>query len=78
MAQALSNPRLPLGTPVGKLALEGGQRLALQVLQSNAGYYLGTFDEEGPYSRESAEYWPTPGQAEAAMSSGEWTQRDHP
>lgn len=78
MTQTSTTPRLALGVPVGKLALESGVRLELKVLQSNAGYYLGTFDEDGPYSRESLEYFPSQGIAEAAMASGEWTQRDHP
>ena len=32
--------------------------LPLQVLQSNAGFYLGTADDDGPCSRESVEFWP--------------------
>lgn len=32
--------------------------LPLQVLMSNAGFYIGTLDEEGPASRESVEYYP--------------------
>src|SRR3546814_12614002 len=45
--------------PHGKLALEfGGNRLPLAVLKSHRGYYLGTYDDCGPVSRESAEYWP--------------------
>lgn len=78
MLETSTNPRLAPGTPVGKLALASGVRLKLQVLHSNAGYYLGTFNDEGPYSRESVEYFRTQGLAEAAMTSGEWTQRDHP
>src|SRR3546814_7158271 len=65
--------------PHGKLALEfGGNRLPLAVLKSHRGYYLGTYDDCGPVSRESAEYWPTEDRAEDALASGEWTQRDHP
>ncbi|HBO5279269.1 TPA: hypothetical protein L4X16_006410, partial [Pseudomonas aeruginosa] len=33
--------------------------LPLQVLMSNAGFYIGTLDEEGPASRESVEYYPS-------------------
>lgn len=54
------------------------KRLPLQVLRSNAGYYLGAADEEGPVSRESLEYWPTEELATKAMASGDWTQRDQP
>ena len=62
----------------GKLALAGGYRLQLQVLSSNAGFYLGTFDEEGPVSRESLEYFPTELAAQDALENGTWTQREHP
>jgi hypothetical protein len=67
--------------PTGMLAFESlGVRLPLQVLRSAAGHYIGTFDDEGPVSRESAEYWATEAEAERAMAAGEgsgWTQRDH-
>ena len=68
-------------TPCGKLAFDiMGIRLPLQVLQSAAGFYLGTFNEQGPSSRESAEYWPSRDEAEQALANGPsaWTQRDHP
>lgn len=68
--------------PTGKLAFESlGVRLPLQVLQSAAGFYIGTFDDEGPVSRESLEYFGTREQAEKAFATGDeaggWTQRDH-
>lgn len=59
----------------GMLAMLVGQRVPLQVLRSAAGYYIGTFDHEGPVSRESVEYWPHRTQAEDALRSGGWTQR---
>lgn len=52
--------------------------LPLQVLESNAGFYLGTADEDGPCSRESVEYWPAHGAADQALVSGEFTQRETP
>lgn len=67
--------------PTGELARQiGGSRLPLQVLRSAAGYYIGTADEGGPYSRESAEYWPNQDAAQRALEAGPhaWTQRDHP
>jgi hypothetical protein len=67
--------------PTGKLAFDFmGVRLPLQVLCSAGGHYLGTFDDEGPVSRESAEYWPTEAAAAKALAAGPdaWTQRDHP
>lgn len=60
---------------IGKLARETGMKLPLQVLPSAKGYYLGTATENGPYSRESEEYWPTAALAEQAMADGNFTQR---
>ena len=62
--------------PHGKLAKEiTGQYLELQVLQSNAGYYLGTADKEGPVSRESG-YYGSIEQAQLDLESGEFMQRE--
>lgn len=49
----------------------------LTVCQSNAGFYLGCEDDEGPVARDS-EYFPTREAAQAALDSGEWCQRMHP
>lgn len=54
------------------------KKLPLQVLKSGAGYYIGTSDEEGPCSRESAEYFRNSTSAEMALSDNSWTQRDEP
>jgi hypothetical protein len=63
----------------GHLAREfGNRRLPLRVLQSANGYYIGTADEEGPYSRESVEYWQASDAAHEALRTGTWTQRDEP
>lgn len=63
----------------GQQAKEVGRMLPLQVLESGAGFYLGTVDEEGfPCSRESVEYWPTQEDATLAAETGDWTQRDGP
>lgn len=70
-----------LRAPTGLLAREfAGLRLPLQVLRSARGFYLGTADESGPVSRESAEYWPTETAAATALAAGPdaWTQRDEP
>lgn len=64
---------------LGVLATRFGYPLPLQVCQSAAGFYLGTFsDTEGPVSRESMEYFPTREAAQLAMDTGDWTQRDNP
>ena len=56
-----------------------GERRALRVLRSGAGYYVGTLDDEGlPYSRDSVEYFATEAQAEDALASGSFTIREHP
>lgn len=53
--------------------------LPLQVLQSAAGFYIGTADDLGcPVSRESVQYWRKQEPAEHALSTGEWTQRSEP
>ncbi|ABM97040.1 hypothetical protein [Methylibium petroleiphilum] len=63
----------------GQMALVyGGLRLNLQVLESAAGFYIGTTHEDMPYSRESAEYWRKREAAEQALADGTWTQRDQP
>lgn len=46
----------------------------LSVLESFAGFYIGTADDEGPISRESEDYWPTKAEAEERLKSGDWKQ----
>ena len=66
----------------GKLAYQAGHQLELEVLQSNAGYYIGTFfrnpnnpSDYGPFSRESKEYFASESEAKYALDNDEWTQR---
>ncbi len=55
------------------------KRLPLQILHSNAGFYIGTADpESGPCSRESVEYFSTESDALAALDTGNWTQKEAP
>ncbi len=52
--------------------------LPLQVCQGAAGYFIGTVHpQDGPYSRESEEYFPTLEAAETALESGNWTQLEY-
>jgi hypothetical protein len=52
--------------------------LPLQVCRSEAGYYIGTVHpKDGPYSRESEEYFQTIEAAESALESGNWTQLEY-
>lgn len=67
----------------GKLALEHCHvELPLRVLESRAGWYIGTWgtkeDLLGPVSRESAEYFQSQNTAKEALATGNWTQRDKP
>ena len=63
----------------GQLALTYcGKFLPLEVLQSAAGHYIGTQDDEGPVSRESVEYFPNHLAAQRALDTHAWTQRAHP
>ena len=67
--------------PIGQLAHEiMGQRLPLEVLPAANRFYIGTSNDVGPVSRESAEYWSTFDQAQKALDQGPdaWTQRDEP
>ena len=63
---------------IGKLALLlTGKSLALQVQESERGFFLGTSDENGPVSRESVEYWRKKQSAENALQGtpgSDWTQ----
>lgn len=77
-------PAAPLGEATaarsarGVLAAACGRPdLEVQVLQSAAGFYIGTFSEEGPFTRESVEYIKTRDMAVAALRDGRWTQREH-
>ena len=64
---------------IGKLAKEiCGVELPVTVLESQAGFYLGTEDRGVPFSRESAEYFVTKNLAEAALACGKFTQRMNP
>jgi hypothetical protein len=66
--------------PIGILARDYvGLRLPLMVLESAAGFYIGTSDSEiGPVSRESNEYFSSYTKAEEALISGRWTQKENP
>lgn len=66
-------------TPFGMLAAQScGPLLPLEVLKSRAGFYIDTSTEEGPYSRESVEYWPTESAAWDALKNQTWTQKPYP
>ena len=59
-------------------ALPGDATCLLSILQSNAGFYIGSLDEDGiPNSRASVEYWPTRALAQVAFDGGKWAQREN-
>lgn len=75
----MSTNAIPTAAKTGVLAFQYcGERLPLQVCHSAAGFYIGTWDDEGPCSRESAEYFRTEEAAQTALQSGNWTQRAYP
>lgn len=56
-----------------------GKNLPIQVMQSRAGYYIGTANEDGlPCSRESHEYFSTEEKAQQALDSDSWSQKESP
>lgn len=53
-----------------------GRELPLQVLESGAGFYIGTFCPDcGPNTRESERYWRKREQAQTALDTGKWVPR---
>jgi hypothetical protein len=66
-------------TEFGQLAKEFGDlTLPLEILRSQAGWYIGTRLKGAPYSRESAEYYATGDAAKGALNARQWTQRPAP
>ena len=54
----------------GRLAFEyTGKRLPLSIIESDAGFYIGTFDDSGFVSRESECYFRTSEEAEYALKN---------
>ena len=60
----------------GLIAGRFGERLPLEVLVGDEGFYLGTREDGLPFSRESAEYFATHELAQRALATGRWTQRE--
>lgn len=61
----------------GYLASRVGIFLPLQVLATDEGFYIGTW-QNGPYSRESKECFADWNTAQAALNTNQWTQLEHP
>lgn len=60
---------------MNSLILEDGTELPFQVLESGAGFYIGTLEDGFPYSRESARYWKTREEAQEALDTRKWLPR---
>lgn len=63
---------------IGKIAASCGVQLPLEILQTSAGFYIGTSELGMPFSRESQEYWPSAEDAADALLTGTWTQKLEP
>lgn len=73
-----SRLELALALEYGYMAFEvGGTRRPLEILESGAGFYIGTSNDGMPYTRESVQYWRTRDKAEKAKTAGLWTQRSN-
>jgi len=61
--------------------LQRGKITPLRVMRSRHGYYLGRAEVSTgypmPYSRESVEYFARKEDAQQALDTSSWTQRDH-
>lgn len=53
------------------LIIPDGEILPFEVLESGAGFYIGTW-LDGPWSRESENYWKTREEAQKALDTGKW------
>jgi hypothetical protein len=63
----------------GKLAKQLSKlELPLDICYCARGFYIGTYCDAQPYTRESEEYWTRRELAATALKIGEWTQRTAP
>lgn len=60
-----------IATGAPKVCPDCKTKVKVQVLSSNAGYYIGTSCDCGPYSRESG-YYKTREQAQKALDKGDY------
>ena len=68
---------IPIGN-AGKFAYDVLRvRLKCHVMQSEQGFYIGTFDDSGPISRESVETYSTFDDANTALVNNTYTQNWH-
>lgn len=60
------------GEDMRSLILDDGTVLPFKVYESGAGFYIGTWLEGEPFTRESERYWRTPEEAQKALDTGRW------
>lgn len=60
---------------IGQVAYAYGSCLTVEVLENEEGFYIGTREDDLPFSRESVESYPSRAEAERALNRGTWTQR---
>lgn len=70
---AMAGETLHLGAP--STCEDCNVTLKVKVHESGAGFYIGSWCNCGPYSRESKEYWPERGLAEFALAIDSWERR---
>ncbi len=59
----------------GLIAQSFGAALPVEIIGGDRGFYIGTREDDLPFSRESEEYFPTQALAQQALARGAWTQR---
>lgn len=59
----------------GQIARHYGANLPLVILEGDIGFYIGTREDDLPFSRESEEYFTTRALAQLALANGSRTQR---
>lgn len=71
-----SSPTAEVSLMCGVLAKRRSQLdLPLDVCYGVCGYYIGTFCDAQPFTRESEEHWSRRELAATALKNGDWTQR---
>lgn len=55
-----------------------GASLPLEILESRAGFYIGTQQDGLPFSRESSTYFSSYAAASHALKTKRWSQKEEP
>ena len=69
-----ATPSLPPGYGYNAFCYGEGTLLPVQVVETAAGFYIGTIGDDGlPFSRESEETYAAAADAQAALDADTWT-----